>query len=84
MKGKVEYLSSQDIYFYHLDAKDRSEEAKKLKTLFKLAKGEKVINGTYRTLVTPIPSSDIHNSFVSMNEGTARPAQSVRFLDDLA
>ena len=43
MKGKVEYLSSQDIYFYHLDAKDRSEEAKKLKTLFKLAKGEKVI-----------------------------------------
>lgn len=43
LKGKVEYLSSQDIYFYHLDAKDRSEEAKKLKTLFKLAKGEKVI-----------------------------------------
>lgn len=43
IKGKVEYLSSQDIYFYHLDAKDRSEEAKKLKTLFKLANGEKVI-----------------------------------------
>ncbi len=43
IKGKVEYLSSQDIYFYHLDAKDRSEEAKKLKTLFKLAKGEKVV-----------------------------------------
>lgn len=42
-KGKVEYLGSQDIYFYHLDAKDRSEEAKKLKTLFKLAKGEKII-----------------------------------------
>ena len=31
IKGKVEYLSSQDIHFYHLDAKDRSEEAKKLK-----------------------------------------------------
>ena len=46
IKGKVEYLSSQDIYFYHLDAKDRSEEAKKLKTLFKLAKGEKVITVT--------------------------------------
>ena len=42
-KGKVEYLGSQDIYFYHLDAKDRSEEAKKLKTLFKIAKGEKII-----------------------------------------
>ena len=47
-------------------------------------KGEKVINGTYKTLITPIPSSDIHNSFVSMNEGTARPAQSVRLLNDLA
>lgn len=48
------------------------------------AKGEKVINGTYRTLVTPIPSSDIHNSLVSIDEGTARPAQSIRLLDDLA
>lgn len=44
----------------------------------------KVTNGTYRTLVTPIPSSDIHNSFVSVDEGTARPAQSIRLLDDLA
>ena len=48
------------------------------------ANGEKVINGTYRTLVTPIPSSDIHNSLVSIDEGTARPAQSIRLLDDLA
>lgn len=48
------------------------------------AKGETVINGTYRTLITPIPSSDIHNSFVTVNEGTARPAQSIRLLDDLA
>ena len=44
----------------------------------------KVTNGTYRTLVTPIPSSDIHKSLVSINEGTARPAQSIRLLDDLA
>ena len=43
IKGKVEYLSSQDIHFYHLDAKDRSEEAKKLKTLFKLTKEEKIV-----------------------------------------
>lgn len=47
-------------------------------------KDGKVTNGTYRTLVTPIPSSDIHNSFVSVDEGTARPAQSIRLLDDLA
>ena len=43
MKDKVIYLGHQDIYFYHLDAKDRNEEAKKLKTLLRLAKGEKVV-----------------------------------------
>ncbi|RDY26649.1 transcription-repair coupling factor [Romboutsia weinsteinii] len=43
MKDKVSYLGFQDIYFYHLDAKDRSEEAKKLKVLLKLAKKEKMI-----------------------------------------
>ena len=43
MKDKVEYLSHQDIYFYHLDAKDRNEEAKKIKVLLKLAKKEKMI-----------------------------------------
>ena len=43
IKDKVVYLGHQDIYFYHLDAKDRNEEAKKLKTLLKLAKGEKVV-----------------------------------------
>ena len=43
MKDKVEYLGYQDIYFYHLDAKDRNEEAKKLKVLLKLAKGEDMI-----------------------------------------
>ena len=32
-KDKVEYLGSDEIYFYHLDAKDRNEEAKKLREL---------------------------------------------------
>ncbi len=43
MKDKVEYLGHQDIYFYHLDAKDRNEEAKKLRVLLRLAKGEKLV-----------------------------------------
>lgn len=43
MKDKVDYLGFQDIYFYHLDAKDRNEEAKKLKVLLKLAKGKDMI-----------------------------------------
>lgn len=43
IKGKVEYLGFSDIHFYHLDAKDRNEEAKKLKVLLRLAKGEDII-----------------------------------------
>lgn len=43
LKDNVEYLGFSDIHFYHLDAKDRNEEAKKLKVLLKLAKGEKII-----------------------------------------
>lgn len=43
MKDKVDYLSSQDIYFYHLDAKDRNEEAKKLKVLLKMIGRENTI-----------------------------------------
>ncbi|MGS5517261.1 transcription-repair coupling factor [Clostridioides difficile] len=43
IEDKVEYLGFQDIYFYHLDAKDRNEEAKKLKVLLKLANKEKII-----------------------------------------
>ncbi|MGL4796419.1 MAG: transcription-repair coupling factor, partial [Paraclostridium sp.] len=43
MKDKVDYLSSQDIYFYHLDAKDRKEEANKIKTLLKLVNKENTI-----------------------------------------
>ena len=33
MRDNVEYLGFDDILFYHLDAKDRSEEAKRLKVL---------------------------------------------------
>ena len=43
MKDKVVYLGHQDIHFYHLDAKDRNEEAKKLRVLLRLAKGEKLV-----------------------------------------
>lgn len=42
-KDRVEYLGYEEIFFYHLEAKDRSEEAKKLKVLKKLAKGENII-----------------------------------------
>jgi transcription-repair coupling factor (superfamily II helicase) len=42
-KDKVEYLGFEDIYFYYLDAKDRKEEAKKLKVLLKLSRGEDII-----------------------------------------
>ena len=43
MKDKVSILVFQIFIFYHLDAKDRNEEARKLKYFIKLAKGEKVV-----------------------------------------
>ncbi|MBC8632283.1 transcription-repair coupling factor [[Eubacterium] tenue] len=43
MKDKVDYLSSQDIYFYHLDAKDRNEEARKLKVLLRMISKENTV-----------------------------------------
>ena len=43
IKDKVAYLGHQDIHFYNLDAKDRNEEAKKLRVLLRLAKGEKLV-----------------------------------------
>ena len=43
MNDKVEDLGFSDIFFYHLDAKDRNEEARKLKVLLKLAKGEEIV-----------------------------------------
>lgn len=43
MKDKVDYLSSQDIYFYHLDAKDRNDEARKLKVLLRMISKENTV-----------------------------------------
>lgn len=43
VKDKVEMLTSDEIRFYYLDAKDRKQEANRIKTLLKLAKKEKLI-----------------------------------------
>lgn len=43
VKDKVEMLTSDEIRFYYLDAKDRKQEANRIKTLLKLAKKEKII-----------------------------------------
>ncbi|CEP98459.1 transcription-repair coupling factor [Paraclostridium sordellii] len=43
IKDKVDYLSSQDIYFYHLDAKDRNDEARKLKVLLRMISKENTV-----------------------------------------
>ncbi len=43
LKGKVEFLSSNEILFYSLDARDRKIDARRLKTYFSLFKKEKVI-----------------------------------------
>lgn len=42
----IYHLGCDDIKFYHLDAKDRKEDVKRIKNLIKLAKNEKIITVT--------------------------------------
>ena len=42
-KNKSEYIGADEIRFYHLDAKDRKQEAERLKTLLKLSGKVKTI-----------------------------------------
>ncbi len=42
-KSKVLYLGSDEVFFYHLEAKDRKDEVRKLEPLLKLAKEENII-----------------------------------------
>lgn len=43
MKNKVEFLGTNEILFYSLDARDRKVDARRLKTYFRLFKKEKII-----------------------------------------
>ena len=47
MKNKVEFLGTNEILFYSLDARDRKVDARRLKTFFKLFKKEKVVVVTF-------------------------------------
>ena len=39
----IEYLGFEDVLFYHLDAKDRTQDAKKLKVLMRLINNENFV-----------------------------------------
>ena len=43
LNKKVEFLTTNDILFYHLDARDRKADARKLKTILRLLKKEKIV-----------------------------------------
>lgn len=43
LNKKVEFLTTNDILFYHLDARDRKADARNLKTILRLLKKEKIV-----------------------------------------
>ncbi|WP_373600404.1 transcription-repair coupling factor [Paraclostridium bifermentans] len=71
MKDKVDYLSSQDIYFYHLDAKDRNEEARKLKVLLRMLSRENtvIVTSVEAILRKYIPKDILKNNIFTYKIG---------------
>lgn len=79
MKGKVDFLSSNDILFYSLDARDRKADARKLKTYMSLFKNDKIIVVTY---VEAISRKYIPKKMLIENIFNLRIGQSID-IDDL-
>ncbi|MBC2576346.1 transcription-repair coupling factor [Peptostreptococcus canis] len=52
MKNKVEFLGSEEILFYNLDARDRKADARRLKTYIKLLNKDKILVVTYVEAIT--------------------------------
>lgn len=82
----IKLFKNPNYKYYVIEevSKKPTTAGKGFKDYITVNKGIKTKKGTYRTLVTPIPSSDISNCFVSINDGTARPNQSIVLLNNLA
>ena len=70
-KNKVEFLDTNEILFYSLDARDRKVDARRLKTYFKLFKKEKVIVVTYIDALVKkyVPKSIIMDNVFNLKIG---------------
>lgn len=71
LKGKIDFLSSNDILFYSLDARDRKADARKLKTYMSMLNGDKIIVVTYVEAVSRkyIPKKMLTDNIFSLREG---------------
>ena len=71
MKNKVEFLGTNEILFYSLDARDRKVDARRLKTFFKLFKKEKIVVVTSMDALARkyVPKSIIMDNVFDMKVG---------------
>ncbi len=71
MKRKVEFLGTNELLFYSLDARDRKLDARRLKTYFKLFKKEKIILVTYTDVLAKkyVPKSIIMDNVFNLKVG---------------
>ena len=86
LNKKVEILTTTDILFYHLDARDRKADARNLKTILRLLKKEKIILVTSVEAITRkyVPKKVILDNIFKLKVGQTMDMQDLaRRLVDL-
>ena len=86
LNKKVEFLTTTDIMFYHLDARDRKADARNLKTILRLLKKEKIILVTSVEAITRkyVPKKIILDNIFKLKVGQTMDMQDLaRRLVDL-
>jgi len=86
LNKKVEFLTTTDILFYHLDARDRKADARNLKTILRLLKKEKIILVTSVEAITRkyVPKKIILDNIFKLKVGQSMDMQDLaRKLVDL-
>ena len=86
LNKKVEFLTTTDILFYHLDARDRKADARNLKTILRLLKKEKIILVTSVEAITRkyVPKKIILDNIFKLKVGQTMDMQDLaRRLVDL-
>lgn len=77
LNKKVEFLTTTDILFYHLDARDRKADARNLKTILRLLKKEKIILVTSVEAITRkyVPKKIILDNIFKLKVGQTMDMQ---------
>ncbi len=77
LNKKIEFLTTTDILFYHLDARDRKADARNLKTILRLLKKEKIILVTSVEAITRkyVPKKIILDNIFKLKVGQTMDMQ---------